>query len=120
MAGGPRSQAVVDYLQALPGADSRPAAQPISQEELAAMAGTYLFGAAADQQIVIALAATNGNNSTLTFTRSGASARGLTHVGDRVFFPIGAPKVQIRFSVAPGGATLTVQDGALTVEATRR
>jgi hypothetical protein len=85
MAGGPRSQEVVDYLKALPGADTRPAAQPISQEELTAMAGTYVFGAAADQQIVIGLAASNGNN-TLTFTRSGASARGLTHVGDPCSF----------------------------------
>lgn len=120
MAGGPRSQAVVEYLQTLPGADARAAAQPISQEELAAIAGTYVFGAAADQQIVIALATTTGNTNTLTFTRPGASARGLTHVGDRVFFPIGAPKVQIRFTVARSGTTLTVQDGALTVEATRR
>jgi hypothetical protein len=119
-AGGPRSQAVVDYLTTLPGADARAAAQPISQEELAAIAGTYIFGAAADQQIVIALATSTGNTNTLTFTRPGASARGLTHIGDRVFFPIGAPKVQIRFTVAPGGTTLTVQDGTLTVEATRR
>jgi hypothetical protein len=121
MAGGPGSQAVVEYLKTLPGADARAAVQPISQEELAAIAGTYVFGAAADQQIVIALATSNSNNrNTLTFTRPGASARGLTHVGDRVFFPIGAPKVQIRFRATPGGTTLTVQDGALTVEATRR
>ena len=121
MAGGSRAESVVEYLKTVPGADKRPASQPISAEELAGLVGTYVFGTAGDQQIVVALASTtNANNSALTFTGPGGSARGLTHVGDRVFFPVGAPKVQIRFRVSPGSTTLTVQDGALTLEATRR
>jgi hypothetical protein len=88
----------------------------MTPEELAALIGTYVFVAAADQQIAIGLA----NNNILTFTRQGGSARNLIHTGGRVFFPVGAPNVQIRFSIAANRASLTVQDGALTMEATRR
>src|SRR5262249_8834474 len=35
MAGGPQAQGVADYLKTLPAADSKPAAQPISPDELA-------------------------------------------------------------------------------------
>jgi hypothetical protein len=119
MAGGPGSQAVVEYLKTLPGADKRAAAQPISQEELAGDRRHGVFGAAADQRIVIALATSNASNTnTLTFTRPGASARGLTHVGDRASFRSGA-EVRIRFTVAPVARRSPCRT-ALTVEATRR
>lgn len=114
-AGGARARAVVEYLQTLPGADQRPATQPISADDLSALTGDYVFGSGPDERIVIALS-TNGS---LTFQRTGRMVRDLGHVGDRVFYPAGAPRVQIRFQSASAGVTLTVVDGDLLLEARR-
>jgi hypothetical protein len=114
MAGGPRAQAVVDYLRTLPGADKRPDAQPLTAGQLAALTGEYVYGAAADERITIA-----ASNNALSFLRTGRSARGLTHVGDLAFFPVGAPLVRITFRESPTGMTLTVHDPDLVLEARR-
>ena len=54
------------------------------------------------------------------FQRVGGTARGLTHVGDRAFFPMGAALVRIRFHESTSGMSLTVHDPDLVVEARRR
>ena len=113
-AGGARAQAVADYLSTLPGADNRPAPQPISTEEMTALTGEYIYGTAPNDRITIAIAA-----SGLTFLRKGQTARNLVHLGDRVFFPVGATRVQIRFRAGAAGATLTVHDPDLVLEATK-
>jgi hypothetical protein len=113
-AGGERAQAVTDYLKTLPGADARPALAPLTPEEMSALTGDYLYGAAADERIIIAL--TNGS---LTFARSGRTARGLSHVGDRSFFPAGAPLVRIVFKATATGMMLTVIDPDVVLEARR-
>jgi hypothetical protein len=41
-------------------------------------------------------------------------------VGDRAFYPIGAPLVRIRFKESTTGMTLTVFDPDVVVEAIRR
>jgi len=115
MAGGPRAQAVTDYLKTLPGADARPASQPITPEQMAELAGDYVYGPGVDERITIATS--NNANSALTFTRPGRGSRGLTHVGDRTFFPVGAPKVQIKFRTSASGVTMSVFDPGLVLEA---
>jgi hypothetical protein len=102
-------------LKGLPGADTKPDTQPIQAAELTALAGDYVYGTAADERITIAV-----STSGLTFTRAGRAGRGLTHVGGRAFFPVGAPLVRIRFREASGGMTLTVHDPDLVLEARRR
>ena len=114
LAGGPRAQAVAEYLKTLPGADARPASKPIPAEQLAELAGQYVYGSATDERITIAV-----STNTLTFAREGQSARGLTHVGDLAFFPVGAPSVRITFRPVTGGFTLSIRDGNLLVEARR-
>ena len=116
MAGGPAAQPVVEYLKTLPGADRRPPTQPITPEEMAALAGEYVYGPARDERISIAVSNTN---AVLTFTRSGRSARNLAHVGDLAFFPVGAPLVRIRFRRVPDAMMLTVHDPGLVLEARR-
>jgi hypothetical protein len=113
-AGGPQAQVVVDYLKTLPGADKRPETQPLSAEEMAALAGDYVYGPAADERIAIAV-----SNNALQFTRSGRVGRGLAHIGDSTFFPAGAPLVRIRFRESQGAMTLTVHDPDLLLEARR-
>jgi len=111
-AGGARAQAVADYLATLPGADRRPATQPISAEEMTALVGEYVYGSGADERITIATA-----TSGLTFLRRGRTVRNLVHVGDRVFYPVGATRVQIRFQAITTGTMLTVHDPDLVLEA---
>jgi hypothetical protein len=114
LAGGPRAEAVAEYLKALPGADARPASTPISPEQLAELAGQYVYGPGSSERIAIAV-----SKNTLTFTREGHIARGLTHVGDRAFFPVGAPSVRIAFRPTAEGMTLTIHDPDLILEARR-
>ena len=114
LAGGPRAQPVAEYLKTLPGADARPLSKPIPAEQLAELAGQYVYGAASDERITIAV-----SSNTLTFAREGHSARGLTHVGDLAFFPVGAPSVRITFRPVTGGFKLSVRDGNVIVEASR-
>jgi hypothetical protein len=115
MAGGAQAQSVVDYLKTLPGADARPASVPIAAEQLAALTGDYPYGAGADERITIAVS----TNSALTFARVGRSPRNLVHIGDNTFFPVGAPRVQIKFRKSTSGTTLTVHDPDLVLEARR-
>ena len=114
MAGGAQAQAVTDYLKTLPGADARPATVPLTPEQMSALTGEYIYGSGADQRIAIGV-----SNTWLTFTRTGRPARNLAHVGDNTFFPVGAPKVQIKFRRSGSSATLTVHDPDLVIEAKR-
>ena len=113
-AGGERAKAVADYLKTLPGADARPASKPLTPEEMARLTGEYVYGSAADDRITISIA-----NNVLQFARANGSRRGLTHVGDLAFFPVGAPIARIRFRETDAGVTLTVHDPDLILEARR-
>jgi hypothetical protein len=112
LAGGAQAQAVADYLKTLPGSDRTPAPQPISPEELTAMTGTYSFGPAADDKLVVEL-----SGQSLSIARPGRFGRGLTHLGDRAFYPMGATAVRIRFQTMNGKATVSVSDPDLIVTA---
>ena len=54
---------------------------------------------------------------TVGFLRTGRSQRGLLHLGKLEFFPVGSETVRIRFTVAPGGVTLTIHDPDLVLTA---
>ena len=114
MAGGARAQAVVDYLKAFPASDARPSSQPLTAEEMTSLTGDYVYGAAPDERLTVSVA-----SNMLQLTRPGRSARNLVHVGDRAFFPVGAPAARIRFRQSSDGLALTVHDPDLIVEARR-
>ena len=114
MAGGAQAEAVVAYLKTLPGADRRPLVQPLPVEEMSKLTGEYVYGSGADERIAITVA-----NGFLQFTRSGRSARRLGHVGDRAFFPVGAPAVRIRFRETADAMLLSVHDPGVVLEARR-
>ena len=113
-AGGARAQAVADYLATLPGADKRPAPQPISADEMKALEGEYVYGSGADDRIVVAVGA-----SGLTFLRKGRNVLRLTHLGGRQFHPPGATAVRIRFQSTMTTTTLSVHDPELILTATK-
>jgi hypothetical protein len=107
--GGPEAKEVYQYLESLGDAGS-PAPAPISEEELNALAGVYSFGGGPTEQIEI-----KANKSQLLFTRTGATPRGLVHLGDHAFHPAGASAVRIQFK----DSTLTIHDPEPILVATK-
>jgi hypothetical protein len=108
-AGGPKAEAVLQFLQELGDAGAIPAV-PLAEGEMAALAGTYLFGDGAAERIEIAF-----NKGQLLFVRQGTVGRPIYHLGDRVFYPAGAAAVRIRFA----GPVLTVHDPGVILTARR-
>jgi len=112
-AGGEAARGVLEYLTALGDADAPPRV-PLSDEDLKAVGGTYAYGTRPNEQIVIAV-----DRGQVAFTRTGTMTRGLVHLGNRVFHPVGAAAVRIRFTETSGSMTLTVHDPDVIVTATR-
>ena len=113
-AGGDRARAVLDYLTSLGDADERPALKPLTEEEMKALTGDYVFGSGADEKIEIAIV--RGN---LALTRTGKTQRTLMHLGSREFYPIGSFAARVRFGETSGGMMLMVHDPDLVLTATR-
>jgi len=106
MAGGPRAQAVVDYLKSIEGADQRPVEKPLTPEDAKKLSGTYAYGLTQYSRIEMTANAQNQ----MQFGRPGRFPRGLTHLGSYEFVPVGAERVRIRFNETAGAMTLTVHD----------
>jgi hypothetical protein len=114
-AGGAAAAEVLKYLESLGDADPRYTDLPLSDADVAAIAGEYAFGAGATERLKV------GKNARgLGIQRAGSGDRNLFHQGGLVFNPPGAEAVKIRFTVVDGSArTLRVEDGAAFVEARR-
>ena len=89
MAGGPRAQAVVDYLKSIEGADERPTEKPLTPEDVKKLSGAYSFGFTPYSRVEMTANATNQ----MQFGRPGRFPRGLTHLG----------VVRVRAEQAPNG-----------------
>jgi len=112
-AGGPAAAAVSEYLESL-GDAGRVKTEPISDTEKARLAGVYTSDRSDSVDILM-------EQGSLTFKRKGmAFSRGLIHLGDWVFFPVGAQAVRLRFTEAASVITLTINDGDLAFAGVRR
>jgi len=114
VAGGAGAAPVLEYLKGLPNADRQPETRAIAPDEQRALTGTYSFGLAAEDKLVVELSGTN-----LTIARPGRFARTLAHLGDRAFYPAGAPEVRIRFGERAGKQIVSVFDPDLVVTGTK-
>ncbi len=113
-AGGAAAAAVHSYLESLGDADG-PKPEPISDEEKAALVGSYVFGRGAADRIEITV-----DRGSLMFLRTGMQfGRGLRHLGDKTFHPVGASAVRVTFTTG-ASAALTVTDGEIVVKAAKR
>jgi hypothetical protein len=120
-AGGEAARPVSEFLQSLGDADADPPV-PLSDSEIAALAGTYVFGFGAGEQIDLTAERGEGVSSIyspLTWTRKGMMGRPLVHLGDHVFYPAGAPSVRIRF-VEKGTMVMTIYDPEVVLVAQRK
>lgn len=113
-AGGDAAAEVVKYLTALGDANVPYTNEPLAAADRAAIAGTYAFGTGATERFIVA----NGERGS-SIQREGGTARGLLHLGERVFHPIGAGAVRIRFAAGEPAATVIVEDGPVYVAANR-
>jgi len=124
--GGDAARPVFDFLQSLGDAD---ADAPVSliENEAARLIGSYVFGSGATEQVDLnADLKMYVNNKMYThppqlnWTRKGTMTRPLFHLGDRTFYPAGAPSVRIRFTEQDGTVLMTVSDAELVLTARRK
>jgi hypothetical protein len=111
-AGGEGTMPVFDFLQSLGDADAEPSVV-LSDADIATLAGTYTFGLGVSQQIDVTVEHRQGvpaMYSPLTWTRKGTMGRPLVHLGDRSFYPAGAPSVRIQFAGKDGSEQMTIYD----------
>lgn len=113
-AGGPAAEAALKYLETLGDADPKYVNEPLAEVDRSAIIGTYAFGAGATERLTV----TVGDRGP-SVQREGATARNLFHLGGRVFHPVGAEAVRIKFAAGERSASVTVEDGPLVVTATR-
>ena len=118
-AGGADAAAVVEYLKGLGDADVPLPSTPIAAAERDALVGKYVYGPGPRDYFVIDVQRNQlGSGDQLGIDRpSGPSRRGLTHIGNLVFFPTGVPSVKIAFT--KDGRQLTVADPEVMVTARR-
>jgi hypothetical protein len=114
-AGGEKAKPVLAYLEKLGDADPRLDSPVLTDAEIAALVGTYVYGSGSTARITID--ATKGQ---LGFLRADATKRGLAQRAPGEFSPAGAANVRIKFVVENGKATaLTIHDPDLVLTARR-
>jgi hypothetical protein len=118
-AGGAAARNVYDFLESLGDAGADPEV-PLAEEERARLLGSYVFGIGINQAIDVTLEQNNFmKTNQLTLTRKGTIGRPLYHLGERVFYPAGAPAVRIRFAEENNTMTMSVTDAELVLTAKR-
>ena len=124
--GGEAALPVFEFLQLLPGSDGDPPV-PLTEEEIAGLLGTYVFGVGVTQQVDLTADLkmyANSNMYThppqLNWTRKGTMTRPLFHLGSRTFYPAGAPSVRIHFAEGTDGMLMNISDGELSLSALRK
>jgi len=107
---------VVKYLESLSDSNAPYRNEPITDAARSACVGTYLFGSASTQEIVVSTT----ERGALQIRRAGGTDRTLFHLGDLTFHPAGAEGVRIRFSTGTPAPSLTIDDGPVQMTARRR
>jgi len=109
--GGPGAESVTKYLESLGDADLPLKNEPLAGEDRAQLDGRYIFGDRTRDSFVVTTTPDG-----VAIVRPGAMGRGLMHLGNLEFHPIGAPAVRIRFEREGKRVTaLTVSDPDLIV-----
>lgn len=99
----------------------------LTDDETAALVGTYVFGVGVTQQVDLTADLKMYANSKmythspqLNWTRKGTMTRPLFHLGNHSFYPAGAALVRIRFTEAADGMLMNISDGELALSASRK
>ena len=109
-AGGAQAEPVLQFLTSLgPPVPSVPVV-PLSDAERSALDGRYVFGAGPRDAFTV-----KAQGNLWGIQREGGEMRGLTHIGNLQFHPVGTPAVRVRFDRAQ--STLSVLDPDVVVVA---
>ena len=123
--GGEGAKAVFEFLRELGDAEQGEPA-PLGSEEAAKIVGTYYFGYGVADQVEVDAdvkmysSKMYSHPPQLNWTRKGTMPRPLFHLGDHMFYPAGAPTVQIRFAEENGAMVMTVADPETVLVARRK
>ena len=124
--GGEAARDVFEFLKSLERADLA-APVPLADEEAAGVVGTYVFGVGVTQQVEVTsdvgMYARGGmytHGPQLNWTRKGTMTRPLFHMGNRVFYPAGAPFVRVEFRHEGESVRMDVRDGEMIFSAARK
>ena len=105
---------MLKYLESLGDADPRYTNQPLPDEELAGLLGTYTFGPGPTDRFIVS----KNTQGHLVMKREAENNQNLFHQGNRVFNPAGAEAVKIQFQPASGKAvSVEVMDGPILIRA---
>ena len=121
-AGGADAAAVVEYLKGIGDADNPLPSTEIAAADRDALAGKYVYGPGPRDYFTVDVVFDRfSQRDVLGIDRpSGPSRRGLTHIGNLVFYPTGVPSVKIAFAKdGMKGMQLTVADPDVMLTAKR-
>jgi hypothetical protein len=111
-AGGAQADAVFQFINALGASAPAVPLVPLSDADRTSLEGRYTFGSGPRDAFTV-----KSQGTLWGIQRDGGELRGLTHVGDLNFHPVGAPAVRVRFDRAQAGTSLSVLDPDLVVTA---
>lgn len=112
-AGGNAARSVLDYLRSLGDAGADPVT-PLPKADATDLPGTYSFGSGVTEQVEVTV-----DRQQLVWTRKGTMGRPLFYLGDRIFYPAGAPAVRIRFFEQGREMWMTIDDPGEVMRARR-
>jgi len=119
-AGGPDAAAVVQYLAALGDADTPTPTQPLDNADRDALVGKYVYGPGPRDYFIIDVQQPMLGMALGIDRPNGPTRRGLGHLGNLVFFPMGVPSAKIAFARENGRITqLTLADPNVMLTAKR-
>jgi len=111
-AGGAQSEPVLQFLTTLGAPAPAVPVVPLSDADRTSLDGRYTFGPGARDAFTV-----KSQGNLWGIQRDGSELRGLTHIGNLQFHPVGAPAVRVMFDRGSSGTTLTVLDPDLVVTA---
>lgn len=111
-AGGAQAAPVLQFLASLGEAPPQVPVVPLSDAERSALDGRYEFGSGPRDAFLVRTQGTLWG-----IQRVGGEHRGLTHIGNLQFHPVGTPAVRVAFARTASGTSLTVRDPVVVVTA---
>lgn len=123
--GGEAARPVFEFLESLGDADAE-GPVPLQDKDAASLVGAYVADAGDSRQVDVNVDTAKYAGKMyayppqLNWTVKGTMPRPLFHLGNRTFYPAGAPAVRIRFTEDGRGVLMTVTDAELVVTARRK
>ena len=113
-AGGAQAEPVLQFLTTLGAPAPAVPVVPLSDSDRTSLEGRYTFGPGPRDAFTV-----KSQGNLWGIQRDGGELRGLTHIGDLQFHPVGAPAVRVKFDRAASGMSMSLLDPDLVVTAKR-